>query len=89
MFMTYNEAMVIQRAQMAYYRQMIGRKGCKAIRSRTHCPPDLDPNKPIFVGDINGMVPRGGSFENYIRTYPKDRDTTALHWHNAIRKGLV
>ena len=85
--MTYNEAIVIQRAQMAFYRQSIGRPGCKAIRKATKCPSDLNPNKPMFVIDINKLVPRGGDFEVLIRRRGPD-DPTNYDWHNAIRRGL-
>jgi hypothetical protein len=86
--MTYNEAMTIQRAQMAWYRRTIGRQGCKAIRQHTKpCPGN--PNKPMSIIEINGLVPRGGCFESYIKTYPKDIDPTRAAMHNAIRRGLI
>ena len=85
--MTYNEALKIQTAQIAWYRQTIGRKGIKAIRARTlPCP--TNPDSPMDVADINDLVPRGGSFERYIRHYPATRDQTALAWHDAIKRGL-
>lgn len=85
--MTYNKAMVIQRAQMAFYRQAIGRSGCKAIRQATTCPSDLNPNELMFVIDINKLVPRGRNFEALIRRRGPD-DPTNYDWHNAIRRGL-
>ena len=86
--MTYNEAMTIQRAQMVWYRQAIGRKGIKAIRARTRpCPGN--PDEPMRVSDINALVPRGGSFETYICRIPWTRDETTLAWHDAIRRGLL
>lgn len=85
--MTYNEAMLIQRAQMVWYRQAIGRKGIKAIRARTlPCPGN--PDKPMSICDINALVPRGGCFETYITHIPWTRDPTTLAWHDAIRRGL-
>ena len=89
MKMTYNQAVVIQRAQMAWYRRSIGRAGVKEIRRRTFCPVDLDPNEPVWVGDINKWVPRGGSFESLIRHRPTEYDPTKAATHNAIRRGLI
>ena len=90
MKMTFNEALTIQRAQMAYYRQRIGRKGIKAIRKATIFPNDIEPDKPMFIGDINGLVPRGGCFERYIRLYRQiSIDPTNLALHDAIRRGLL
>jgi hypothetical protein len=86
--MTFNEAMTIQRAQMVYYRQSIGRKGIKAIRRRTHCPADLDPNEPISCSDMFHLVPRGGAFEGLIRHRPQEYDNTSHALHDAIRRGL-
>ncbi len=87
--LSYTEAMVIQRAQMVYYRQLIGRSGCKTIRANTSpCPADTHPDKPISVIEINELVPRGCNFEYLIRSYPKDRDQTTSAWHSAIRRGL-
>ena len=89
MYMTFNEALLIQRAQMAYYRNSIGRKGCKKIIADTIYPIDIEPDKSMFIGDINGLVPRGGSFESLIFYRPKEYDTTKAAWHDAIRKGLI
>ena len=87
--MTYNEAMTIQRAQMAYYRQRIGRSGCQTIRAATHCPSYLDPNESIDVIEINRLVPRGGDFETLLKwNLSLKPDPTNLNWHNAIRRGL-
>ena len=85
--MTYNEAMVIQRAQMAYYRQNIGRAGVKAIHKATTCPEDLNPNELLDVSYINELVPRGGSFENLSKRFGPN-DPTNSAWHDAIRRGL-
>ena len=87
--MTYNEAMTIQRAQMVWYRQAIGRRGCKAIRKATSCPPDLDPNEPISIFKINELVPRGGDFENLAKYKYHTVDPTRMGWHDAIRRGLL
>ena len=90
MYMTLNRALLIQRAQLLYYRQRIGRQGVKLIRSRTVLPLDLDPNCPTLVGVINGFVPRGGSIEalcDYDKRIFIDPDT--IHWHNALLKGTA
>ena len=88
--MTYNEAMITQRAQMAYYRQRIGRSGCKTIRQATYCPSYLDPNEAINIIEINRLVPRGGDFETLLKwNLSLKLDPTNSDWHNAIRKGLV
>ena len=86
--MTYNEAIVIQRAQMAFYRQGIGRAGCKAIRAQTSCPTDLNPNELLDVVTINKYVPRGGDFERYLKRFGPD-DPTNYDMHNAIRRGIL
>ncbi len=88
-FMSYNEAMIVQRSQMIFYRNLIGRPGIKAIKSETKsCPKDLNPDDQIKVSEINELVPRGGSFERYINRHGqyvcKDRSS----WHDAIRKGF-
>ena len=89
--MTFNKALQIQRSQMCFYRQMVGRKGIKYIKERTIYPHDINPNEEIPVSDINRWVPRGAQFE-YLFTKNwrnieqcKDR----LPWSEAIRKGLV
>jgi len=87
--MTFNEAMLIQQGQMAYYRRLIGRKGVKAIRKLTFCPIDLDPNERINISRINGLVPRGGSFEFLICHYPSSPDLTTSALHDAIRNKKV
>jgi len=88
--MTYNEAMLIQQGQMAYYRRLIGRKGVKEIRRKTICPIDLDPNEKIFIGTINKYVPRGGNFEYLIYYRPKSSsDPTQSAMHNAIRNSTM
>ena len=89
MKMTWNEAKRIQDAQALYYRQSIGRAGIDAIKARTCCPADINPNEPLFIGTINGLVPRGGCFETYIRHIPKESDGTKHAWHDAIRSGKV
>jgi len=87
--MTYNEAMTIQRSQMSYYRNLIGRAGIKAIKARTICPIDINPNELMKVSDINGLVPRGGNFEQYINYHGQKSCPNNSAWHNAIRKGFV
>jgi hypothetical protein len=81
---------------MAYYRQTIGLKGVRAIRKATKpCPVDVHPDEPISTSRINGLVPRGGSFESLFIPRNKKRitwegyDNTSSAWHDAIRKGLV
>lgn len=87
-YMTYNHAMVIQRAQLVYYRNLIGRAGIKAIRKKTICPPDINPNMPMFTGDINALVPRGGSIENLVNYHGQKSCPNSSAWHDAIRRGL-
>jgi len=86
--MTFNEALTIQRAQMAYYRQSIGRKGVKVIMANTIYPVDIQPDKLMTISDINGLVPRGGSFEVLLSYRPTEYDTNKHAWHDAIRKGF-
>ena len=86
--MTYNEALLIQRAQMAYYRQRIGRAGVKAIRAATKYPAHINPNEPISVFDINKWVPRGGCFEQLLKRLGPN-DPTNYDMHNAIRRGIM
>ena len=86
--MTYNDAMTIQRAQMAWYRQAVGRSGIKAIRAATRpCPGN--PDEPMDICNINDLVPRGGCFERYIRGYPESSDPTRMAMYDAIRRGLL
>jgi hypothetical protein len=87
--MTYNEAARIQRAQMVWYRQAIGRKGVQAIKRATTCPPDLNPDEPISIFRINELVPRGGSFESLLTNRHPAADPTTMAWHDAITRGLV
>jgi len=89
--MTYNEAMLIQRAQMCFYRQRIGRKGIKAIKAKTICPADINPNQKIQVWKINELVPRGADFEHYYtpNRFNIEHDNNNCAWHDAIRRGFV
>jgi hypothetical protein len=92
--MSYNEAMLIQRAQMVWYRQHIGLRGIRHIRKATKpCPPDVHPDKKISISGINSLVPRGGDFEYMIirRSKYKNKvlDKTTEAWHDAIRRGLL
>jgi len=86
--MTFNEALTIQRAQMVYYRQSIGRKGVKAIMAKTIYPVDIQPDKLMNISDINELVPRGGSFEDLFFYRPSEYDHSNMAWHDAIRRGL-
>ena len=86
--MTFNEALRIQRAQMAYYRQSIGRKGVKAIKAKTIYPVDIRPDEPMDVIDINKLVPRGGAFESLLFYRPKEYCPVKHAWHDAIRRGF-
>ena len=70
--MTFNQALLIQEYQMAWYRRNIGRKGIKEIRKRTKYPAGINPNELMSVFEINRLVPRGGSFERYVYRYPHD-----------------
>ena len=88
MKMTYNQAMLIQRAQMSWYRRNIGMAGVKAIRAKTKpCPGNPDAMMPVH--DINALVPRGGNFEWLIKNVPKDPDPTRMAMHDAIKRGLL
>ena len=87
--MTYNEAMIIQRAQMVYYRNLIGRSGVKAIKEKTICPSNINPNELMNVSDINALVPRGGAFESLIKYHGQQGCPNNSAWHDAIRRGLV
>ncbi|MCP3927285.1 MAG: hypothetical protein GY714_32405 [Desulfobacterales bacterium] len=88
--MTYNEAMVIQRAQLVYYRNLIGRAGVKKIRAMTKCPVDINPSEQMRVSEINALVPRGGSIESLVKYKPgKKSCPNSSAWHDAIRKGYV
>jgi len=83
---TVNKALLIQRAQMVWYRQSIGRAGIRAIRAQTSLP-NVNPDVPISVFDINSCIPRGGCFESHIKKFNRT-DPTTMAWHNAIRRGL-
>lgn len=85
--MSYNEALEIQRAQIAFYRQSIGRKGIKNIRKQTYCPADCNPNEPLSIFIIDKYVPRGYVFETLIKHIPRVWDETSCNWHNAIING--
>jgi len=97
--MTYNSAMLIQRAQLAYYRQVLGYTGYKYIRNKTlPCPATVHPDMPLDIFTINALVPRGGDIEHYIgqtacfrfrgrRMPPMDPTNSAMH--DAIRRGLL
>jgi len=88
--MSYQEAIKIQTAQIAYYRQSLGRKGILKIRHNTKpCPIDIHPEEPISIITINRLVPRGGSFESLIRHSPMEYDNLNCSWHDAIRRGLI
>ncbi len=88
-YMSYNEAMIIQRSQMVFYRNLIGRPGIKAIKAETKsCPKNLNPDEQIKVREINGLVPRGGSFERYKNFHGQSVCENSLSWHDAIRKGF-
>ena len=86
--MTFNEALNIQRAQLVYYRQSIGRKGVKSIMSRTKYPVDLQPDVPMPVRIINELVPRGADFEALLFHRPSEYCPVKHALHDAIRRGL-
>lgn len=93
--MTYNQAMLIQRAQLAYYRQIIGRQGVKQIRAMTICPLDINPNELLPVRIINQYVPRGGDFEAlptykaYMQGKRRYLDPLRHSLDKAIRAGKI
>ena len=89
---SYEKALRIQRAQIAFYRQMIGRKGIKCIRKNTKpCPENIHPEEPVSIFLINELVPRGGNFESLFQyhKYKTERDPTNMAMHEAIMKGLL
>ena len=90
--LTINEALKIQRAQMVWYRSMIGRHGCREITLRTKlnlaCKDVPNADAPISAITVNGLVPRGGSFERYLTGRHHQDDTTGPT-HDAIRRGLL
>lgn len=90
--LSYQEAMKIQRAQMAWYRQRIGRKGIKWIKKMTmKCPAHYHPCQPLDIGIINVLVPRGGDFEYLFHMSKFNQDTDPLNAsvHDAIRRELL
>ena len=86
--MTIREAILIQNAQLAYYRQSIGRKGIKLIRRSTSIPDDISLDIPIDISIINEMIPRGGAIEYYIKSY-KHNDPTNEALYKAMIKGIL
>jgi len=87
--LSYTEAMTIQRSQIAFYRQSIGRRGIKKIRSLTKpCPPDIHPDTPQSIFKINDLIPRGSDIEALFRHMPAQQDPTKIAWHEAINRGL-
>lgn len=86
---TYNEAKAIQERQLVYYRQRIGRVGLKAIRIRTLCPVDMNPDEPLSIFIINKLVPRGTSIENLCRYRPDTSNDLGYYWHNAMENGKI
>lgn len=95
MYMTINQAVAVQNAQLNYYRNVLGRKGVKEFQkiARESLTPDCpNPTKDIFVGEINKYIPRGFAFENILRQInrrPRQQESIdiILAWHNAIRNG--
>jgi len=96
--MSYNEAIQIQRSQMAWYRSAIGLRGIRIIKARTlPCPPDIHPDEKISICTINKLVPRGGNFETlfcYGRRYKKRPSTmldedVRMAMCNGIRRGIL
>ena len=90
--MTYNEALKIQRAQMVWYRHLIGRAGCKQIIKDTLLP-NFNPDKPMPVHVINEYVPRGCNFEWIFSKRPisslKRGCPNSMAWHDDILKDKV
>ena len=84
-----NEALRIQRAQMCWYRPLIGRRGIKAIRGRTTLP-NSHPDVPISIDIINDHIPRGGSFEGYLGMGNGGRNGgDELAWYDAVINEFV
>lgn len=83
--------MLIQRAQMVWYRQHIGLSGIRTIRANTKpCPDNIHPNKPISIFEINNLVPRGGDFEHLIRRHNNKTDQAiTMATYNAVYRGLI
>ena len=82
------DALFIQECQILWYRMAIGRQGIKAIRKRTNIPANLDINKQRNVIEINKYIPRGGTFEGYIKK-PGKCDCLNINWYNAKREGKL
>jgi len=88
--LSYNEALVIQRAQLAWYRRSIGLSGVRQIQKWTlPCPEHLHPDTKVFVVTINELVPRGADIERLTRRWTDDTDPTRMAYHDAIRRGLL
>ena len=91
--LSYNEALRIQRSQLAWYRRSIGLKGLRTIRKWTKpCLADIHPDDPISIFRINELIPRGGEIEQLIRLprYGKRcEDVTTMALSDAIRKGML
>lgn len=89
---SYSKALRIQRAQIAWYRQVVGRKGVKQIMKNTKpCPAGIHPDEPISIFLINNLVPRGGAFEHLFgcKKFKTESDPTNLAVHEAIMRGLM
>lgn len=86
MYMTIRQAMEIQTAQLFMYRSSLGRDGVKKLRAMTTLP-NINPDKPIFAGEVNHYIPRGGSFES-IRRHIKPHHN-GYDWHNAYRSSKI
>jgi hypothetical protein len=101
---SYNEALRIQRSQLAWYRPMLGLKGTRSImRSTKPCPCGIHPDLRISIIKINELVPRGGDIEYWIQMFGYTRwgrrfrdykgkgpsSDERIAWHDAIQRGLV
>ena len=82
-----NLQMVTARIYPGCDRKAVGRSGIRAIREKTSCPVDINPNEPLSIFIINKLVPRGSAFEA-LKRGPAIYDKTSHALHDAIRKGL-
>lgn len=98
--MSYNDAICIQRAQLAYYRNQLGYYGTRMVKNATKpCPAKYHPNDAISIFEINNLVPRGGDIEGVVRIRNSSRkfyrrplpnsDPLNYFVHKAIIRGLL
>ena len=84
---TPNRLLTIQRAQIAYYRQSVGRKGIKTIHAWTKLP-NVHPDLEEWISTIGPGIPRGGNFETLLGKRPSQWHTESnIAWSRAIQDG--